>query len=86
MQTPRTAVAVRAEYYNDKQGVIITFATPHGSRAWGFSANFDYNITDNLLWRLEARMLRSNDDIFAGKNGTSRDSATFFTTSIVTHF
>jgi hypothetical protein len=54
--------------------------------AGGFSANFDYNITDNLLGRLEARTLRSNDDIFAGKNGTSKDSATFFTTSIIAHF
>lgn len=86
VQTPRTAVAVRAEYYNDRQGVMIASAKPHGFRTWGFSANFDYNITDNLLWRLEARTLLSKDDIFAGKNGTSRDSATFFTTSIVAHF
>jgi len=86
VQTPRTAVAVRAEYYNDKQDVIIISAAPHGFRAWGFSANFDYNITKNLLWRLEARTLRSNDDIFAGKNSTSKDSASFFTTSIIAHF
>ena len=52
--TEKTAVAIRAEYYDDKHGVIIASGTPSGFKTWGFSANFDYSITSNLLWRVEA--------------------------------
>lgn len=85
-QTPRTAVAVRAEYYDDRHAVITATTVPNGFKTWGLSANFDYSLTENVLWRLEARTLHSNDDIFTGKNGASRDNAAFFTTSLAIHF
>jgi hypothetical protein len=77
--TERVALAARAEYYADPNGVIIATGTPNGFRTMGYSANLDLRIQDNLLWRLEARTFRSRDAIFT--DGTSR-SNTFVGTSL----
>jgi len=84
--TIKTAVAIRAEYYDDKHGVIIASNTSHGFKTWGFSANIDYNITSNLLWRIEARTLQSKGDIFIANDGFASDTNTFFTTSLAASF
>ena len=84
--TAKTAVAIRAEYYDDKHGVIIASGTPSGFKTWGFSANFDYSITSNLLWRVEARALQSKDNIFIARDGVAGGSNTFITTSLTVSF
>ncbi|GAB3502898.1 porin [Emticicia fontis] len=61
-------IAARAEYYQDKNGVIIATGTPNGFQTFGYSLNLDYTIMDNLLWRTEARIFDSKDKIFADKN------------------
>lgn len=86
MPTTKTAIAVRAEYYDDRHGVIIASGTPHGFKTWGFSANFDYHIASNLLWRVEARTLSSKDNIFTNRDGTTTDNNTFITTSFAVNF
>jgi hypothetical protein len=60
----KTYLAARAEYYSDANGVIISTNTPNGFRTWGYSLNFDYALSDNALWRLEARGFSSQDAIF----------------------
>ncbi|MDN5752478.1 MAG: porin [Nitrosospira sp.] len=55
--TEKTAIAVKAEYYDDRNGVRIATGTPHGFKTWSFSANFDYYLSPNILWRVEARTL-----------------------------
>lgn len=84
--TPKTAVAVRGEYYDDRHGVIIVSGTSHGFKTRGFSANFDYRLTGNLLWRVEARTLGSKDDIFITKHGSTNNTDTFITTSLAISF
>jgi hypothetical protein len=84
--TAKTAIAMRAEYYNDRHGVIVASDSPNGFKTWGFSANFDYNIINNLLWRVEARSLQSKDDIFISSNGTSSNDNTLITTSLALSF
>jgi hypothetical protein len=64
----RMAVALRGEYYSDENGVIIATDTANGFKTFGYSANFDYNIYDNVVWRLEARSLNSEDAIFLKGN------------------
>jgi hypothetical protein len=51
--TAKTAITIRAEYYNDRHGVIIPSSTPNGFKTFGFSTNLDYKITNNLLWRVK---------------------------------
>lgn len=55
---------LRGEYYNDKNQIIVTTKTPNGFQVLGASANVDYNIFNNLLWRTEARVLSSMDPIY----------------------
>lgn len=66
--TDKFRIAARAEYYRDKDRVIIATGTPNGFQTFGYSLNFDYTIIDNLLWRVEGRFFDSKDKIFADKN------------------
>ncbi len=84
--TEKTAIAVRAEYYDDRHGVIITPDTPNGFRTWGLSINFDYHLASHVLWRVEARTLGSKDPIFTRNDGSTYDSYTFLTTSLAISF
>ncbi len=83
--TAKIQLAARGEYYQDKQGVIIATGTENGFKTYGFSANFDYLVSDNVMFRVEARNLSSKDDIFL-KDGNPTDSNTFLTTSLAISF
>ena len=78
-------LAVRGEYYYDEKEVIIASGTPNGFQTYGFSANFDYLVTNNIMFRIEARNLTSKDEVFL-RNGNPTDSNTFLTTSLAISF
>lgn len=75
----KLAVAVRGEYYNDKNGIIIATGTPNGFQTYGYSLNLDYKISDNAMWRIEGRGLGSKDRIFTLDNKSSNQN--YFLTS-----
>jgi len=79
------AIAARAEYYNDKNGVIIASGTANGFQTTGFSLNVDYAPVSNAVIRLEARTLNSKDDVFIKGSGVSNNN-TFITSSIAVSF
>jgi len=79
--TSKIQLAARGEYYQDEKGVIIPTGTPNGFKTLGFSANFDYLPTENVLFRIEARTLNSKDDIFL-KDNNPTDNTVFITTSL----
>lgn len=83
--SPKTALAIRVEYYSDKNGVIIASGTPNGFKTWGFSSNFDVNISNNTLWRIELRNLNSKDAIFTKGNNTNK-SNTLLASSLAISF
>ena len=83
--TAKIQLAARGEYYQDEKGVIIASGTPNGFKTYGFSANFDYLVADNVMFRIEARNLNSKDDVFL-KNGNPTDTNTFLTTSLAISF
>jgi len=60
----QSAIALRGEYYHDPANVIISTGYPYGFSTWGFSANYDLSIRENILWRIEARTFSANDKIF----------------------
>ncbi|MBF4473628.1 porin [Flavobacterium sp. HJJ] len=74
-------LTARGEYYSDEKGVIIATETPNGFKTYGFSANFDYIVSDNVMFRIEARNLSSKDDIFT-KDNLPTDTNTFVTISL----
>ena len=76
----KTAVAGRVEYYQDQHGVIVSTGTPAGFKTWGFSANVDYAITNEVLWRVEAKLYAAKDAVFEKRNSTTSTQNTSFTT------
>ncbi|TDE53802.1 porin [Flavobacterium sp. GT3P67] len=83
--TAKIQLAARGEYYQDKKGVIIATGTLNGFKTYGFSANFDYLVTENLMFRVEARNLNSKDAVFLKDNLPSNDNL-FLTTSLAISF
>lgn len=81
----KVSIALRAEYYQDANGVIIATGTPNGFRTVGYSANVDYQIANNAVWRIEGRGFRSRDTIFELNGGPSRNNF-FFTTALALSF
>ncbi len=66
------AFAGRLEYYSDKNGVIISTGQDDPFQVFGYSLNMDLRVTDNLLWRLEGRVLNSKKErIFLTEDGAS---------------
>lgn len=83
--TDKAAIAVRAEYYDDSKGVIVATGTPNGFKTTGLSANFDYQIIPNALWRVEVRNFTSKDEVFVKEDNASK-SDTFVSTSLAISF
>lgn len=83
--TEKQSIAVRAEYYNDKNGVIIATETPNGFQTFGYSLNFDYLIHNNVLWRVEARGFSSKDNVFVMNDRPSNYNY-FITTALAVSF
>jgi hypothetical protein len=83
--TPATqwVIAVRGEYYNDEDGVIISTGTPNGFKTTGLSANADYLPVKNIALRLEGRWFNSKDNIFIkGENSTANNTAVTFSAAV----
>lgn len=79
--TEKYNIAIRGEYYNDKKQIIIATNTPNGFQTFGLSANFDIQIKDNLVWRIEGKEYFSKDKIF---NNSKNNFA--LTTSLAVKF
>lgn len=83
--TEKSNISARAEYYNDKNGVIISTGSPNGFQTWGYSLNYDYQVTKNLVWRIEGKGYSSKDKVFI-KNNEPINSNFCLTTSLAIAF
>lgn len=81
----KLSMDVRAEYYQDETGIIIATGTPNGFKTTGFSTNLDYQIYDNVLWRIEVRNFTSKDEVFISDNQPTRTN-TFISTILAISF
>ncbi len=66
--------AIRAEYYQDKTGIIIPTGTINGFQTKGLSLNIDYSPNQNILCRIEGRWLNSKDRIFETTSNMTNDN------------
>lgn len=62
--TDRFRIALRGEYYDDRNEVIIETGTADGFRTFGFSSNFDFDINEKIRFRFEGKFYESEDRIF----------------------
>lgn len=83
--TDKINIAARGEYYSDENGVIIASGTPNGFQTFGYSVNLDYNIYNNVVWRIEGRNLSSKDEVFS-KNGNPSDQNFVAVTALAISF
>lgn len=84
--SPKINVAARGEYYHDKNGVIISTGTDDGFQTYGLSLNFDYQIAPQVMWRIEARNLKSRDAIFERDGAGLAKNKTYLTTALTFAF
>ncbi|WP_209331437.1 porin [Lunatimonas salinarum] len=61
-------MALRGEYYQDENGVIIDALSPDGFKTTGFSINLDRKISEHILFRIEARHLQNATPNFIENN------------------
>jgi hypothetical protein len=81
----RFASALRFEYYEDRNAVIITTETGAAMAVYGASINMDMQIVKRLLWRVEIRALSGKEDVFL-KDGMAVSGNQSLTTSVSYHF
>ena len=82
----KNTIAVRGEYYSDKDGVIISTGTPGGFKTFGGSINYDRAIGSNAVWRVELRTMNSEDAIFSKRNFNVTDNSTTISTALAISF
>lgn len=83
--TPNTqwSVAVRGEYFQDPEGVII----PGGSfKTTGLSANLDFTPFNNAILRLELKNYHSTEKVFTNQKGNPSANNTAVTFAMAVWF
>ncbi|MDP1596981.1 MAG: porin [Methylotenera sp.] len=77
--------SLRAEYYQDKNGVIVDTGTPSGFRTMSYSANADFKVLSNVTLRAELRKFHSKDKVYLNNDQPSQNNL-IATTAIIFAF
>lgn len=77
--------AARIEYYSDPDETIISPNTINGFQTFGYSLNYDYQLSEKMLFRMEAKKYHSKDPIFY-KNETQIKQNFALTTALTLKF
>ena len=64
----KSAIAMRGEYYVDQHQIIVATNSLNGFQVLGVSANVDYKINRNAIFRMEGKMYNSKDEIFVNRS------------------
>lgn len=81
----KLSFAARAEYYQDKDGVIIDTGSAHGFRTSSYSANIDYQFNSTMQLRTELRKYHSRDSLFQD-DGRLSENSLILTTALSMRF
>lgn len=82
---PQWSFAARAEYFDDRNTVIIPLQNNKEFQVSGFSINLDYAPDENIMLRLEGKQYSGKEAVFAKGNQYSRQN-TSVTLSIAASF
>lgn len=75
MLNEKWKTALRLEYYDDENGVIIPTSTINGFKTSGISLNLDHSPSKDIMCRIEGRYFNSEDEIF--ELGSIRSNSNF---------
>ena len=78
------AFAIRGEYFDDENGVIIATGSPNGFKTMGASVNIDRVIGEHLMWRIEYRTFSSKDEIFTKDDQLQKNNSAITTSLALT--
>ncbi|MDP1816227.1 MAG: porin [Leadbetterella sp.] len=63
--------AARIEYYYDREETIVSTNTMNGFQTFGYSLNYDYQLSEKMLFRMELKKYHSKDAIFQSRETSS---------------
>lgn len=72
-------IAIRTEYFNDPNLVIVKSYAPQALKLWSNSINFDYHISSTVVWRIEGRVFNASNAIFNNKSQVVKNNLMFTT-------
>jgi hypothetical protein len=70
----KLAIALRGEYYYDRDNVIVNRATFPDFRCSGLSLNLDYQIRSNAVLRVEGKTYHAEQRIFTKGSALTMDN------------
>ncbi len=62
--TAKWTLALRSEYYQDPNQLIISTGIKNGFKVFGLSSNLDFQLNQYAIFRIEAKAFQSPDPIF----------------------
>jgi len=71
--------STRAEYFSDKNQIVIKNPINEQSSIFGYSINYDKNITDKTLFRIEYKHYNASTPFFERKYGMLMNNQDYFT-------
>jgi hypothetical protein len=80
------SIALRGEYFQDENGVIIATTTPGGFKTFGWSLNYDRQLFPNALWRIEVRSLHGREAYFVKRDLATTKASPVVATAIAWSF
>ncbi|MFA6944690.1 MAG: porin [Pedobacter sp.] len=79
LASERVKLAIRGEYYNDKNRIIIATNNLYGLRISGISGNFDYQISKKLQFRIEGKVYHAGERDFSNNSAENYSLTTNMT-------
>ncbi len=66
--------AARIEYYKDPEETIVSTNTMNGFQTYGYSLNYDYQLSEKMFFRMEAKKYHSKDAVFHSRETSSNQN------------
>lgn len=82
--SPTVALAVRAERFVDRDGVLIPVADPRGFAVNSASVGVNLRLPEGVQWRTEARGYWSDGAVWPDRQGSRRNTAALVTSLSIT--
>lgn len=83
--TQKSMVAIRGELYSDKDNTYYSTGMTSGLNLLGYSLNYDFNYSENVVLRIEAKGLTNETTLFNLADHPSKNQY-YFTTALAISF
>ena len=81
----KSIIAIRGELYSDKDQIYFITGLSSGLNLAGYSINYDFNYSENVVWRIEAKGYSNKTALFNLVNHPSKNQF-YITTALAISF